>query len=145
MKSWTVLEWIVFAPYLVWAISTNVALRQHYKHVGKPALPANATAMTQLTSIAVVAIVGYPPFHLLWLLAISHLTGFFALRSRFFGHLAWLYGYAVAYTVPSNSLSMGGVAPSIVQQQPPIGDVVALGRKPRAFAKMDNVMTGPEA
>ena len=85
-----------------WAICTNIALRQHYKNSDKPALPANATAMTQATSIVVAAAVGYSLLHLLWLLPISYLTGFVALRSRGFGRLAWLYGYAIAYTVPFN-------------------------------------------
>jgi hypothetical protein len=32
----------------------------------------------------------------------SYLTGFVALKSRIVAHLAWLYGYVVAYTIPSN-------------------------------------------
>jgi hypothetical protein len=95
-------EWAVFVLALIWAIFTNIALRQHYKNSDAPTLPANATAMTQLTSVVVVAAAGYSPFHLLWLLPISYITGFLALRSRAFGRLAWLYGYAIAYTVPSN-------------------------------------------
>jgi hypothetical protein len=95
-------EWAVFALSLIWIISTNIALRQHYKNSDQPALPANATAMTQATSIVVVAAIGCSPLHLLWLLPTSYLTGFFALRSSVFGRLAWLYGYAIAYTVPSN-------------------------------------------
>src|ERR1700737_1725632 len=67
MRSWTVLEWIVFAPCLIWTVSTNIALRQHYKNSLRPSLPANATHMRRLTSVVIVAIVGYPPFHLLWL------------------------------------------------------------------------------
>src|ERR1700730_7866597 len=100
MNAWTFIEWVVFAVGLIWTISTNIALRQHYRNSDEPTLPANATAMTQLTSVVLIATAGYSPFHLVWLLAISYLTGFFALRSRFFGRLAWLYGYAIAYTVP---------------------------------------------
>jgi len=95
-------ECAVFALSLIWTISTNIALRQHYKNSDEPASPANATAMTQATSIVVVTAFGYSPLHLLWLLPISYLTGFLALRSRVFGRLAWLYGYVIAYTVPSN-------------------------------------------
>ncbi|MFI5020691.1 MAG: hypothetical protein ACHQRJ_03420 [Alphaproteobacteria bacterium] len=102
MNSWTVFEWSVFVLCLVWTISTNIALRQHYKNSDEPTLPANAIAMTQLVSVVAVTAFGYSAFHLLWLLTISYLAGFFALRSRFFGRLAWLYGYAIAYTVPSN-------------------------------------------
>jgi hypothetical protein len=95
-------EWAVFALAASWAISSNVALRQHYKSSHRPALPANTTGLAQLTSVVVVAAVGYSPFHLLWLLPISYLTGFFALRSRIVGRLAWFYGYIIAYTIPSN-------------------------------------------
>jgi len=102
MNSWTALEWLVFDLCLFWTISTNIALRQHYKNSDRPTLPANATGLTQLASIVVIGVAGYSPFHLLWLLAISYLTGFIALRSRFFGRVAWLYGYAIAYTVPAN-------------------------------------------
>ena len=97
-----IVEWAVFALSSIWIISTNIALRQHYRNSDQPALPANATAMTQAMSIIVVAAFGYTPLHLIWLLPISYLTGFLALRSRIFGRLAWLYGYAIAYTVPSN-------------------------------------------
>jgi hypothetical protein len=34
-------------------------------------------------------------------LRVSYFTGYFALRSRIVGRLAWLSGY-VAYTIPSN-------------------------------------------
>jgi hypothetical protein len=92
----------VFALCAVWTISTNIALRQHYKHSDQPMLPANSIAMTQLIAVVVIATARYSPFHLLWLLPIAYLTGFIALRSRFFGRIVWLYGYAIAYTVPSN-------------------------------------------
>jgi hypothetical protein len=95
-------EWAIFALALIWAVCTSIALRQHYKDSDHPSLPANATALTQLTSVVVVAAVGCSPFHLLWLLPISYLTGFVALRSRIVGRLAWLYGYVIAYTIPSN-------------------------------------------
>ena len=95
-------EWAVFALAVSWAICTNIALRQHYKTSDRPALPANATALVQLASLVVVAVVGYSAFHLVWLVPISYLAGFFALRSRIVGRLAWAHGYAIAYTIPSN-------------------------------------------
>jgi hypothetical protein len=77
--------WTVFALSVIWVICTNIALRQHYKDSDRPALPANATAMTQLIGVVVVAAVGCSPFHLLWVLPASYLTGFFALRSKIVG------------------------------------------------------------
>ena len=61
--------WTVFALSVIWAICTNIALRQHYKDRDRPALPANATAMTQLIGVVVVAAVGCSPFHL-WVLPV---------------------------------------------------------------------------
>src|SRR5207248_3779151 len=95
----TFVQWVVLALAASWAICTNIALRQHYKHSDQPALPANATALTQLTGVIAVAVAGCSPFHLLWLLLASYFTGFLALRSRIVGRLAWLYGYLVAYTI----------------------------------------------
>ena len=97
-----VIGWAILALAASWAICTNFALRQHYKHSDRPTLPANATALTQLTGVVAVAVVGYSPFHLLWVFPASYFTGFFALRSRIIGRLAWFYGYVVAYTIPSN-------------------------------------------
>jgi hypothetical protein len=98
----TLAQWTVFALAASWAICTNFALRQHYKHIDQPTLPANATALTQLSGVVAVILAGCSPFHLLWLLPVSYFTGFLALRSRIIGRLAWLYGYVVAYTIPSN-------------------------------------------
>jgi hypothetical protein len=100
-----VIGWAVFALALSWTICTNIALRQHYKHSNQPELPANAIALTQLTGIVAVAGAGYSPFHLLWLFPLSYFTGFFTLRSRIGCRLAWLYGYVVAYTIPSKWVS----------------------------------------
>ena len=97
-----VIQWAIFALATSWAICTNLALRQHYNSSDWPALSENAIAMAQATSVAVVAVAGYSPFHLLWLLPISYLAGFFALRVRMVARLAWLYGYMIAYTIPSN-------------------------------------------
>jgi hypothetical protein len=100
-----VIGWAVFALALSVTICTNIALRQHYKHSNQPELPANATAVTQLTGVVAVAVAGYSPFHPLWLFPVSYFTGFFALRSRIFCRLAWLYGYVIAYTIPSKWVS----------------------------------------
>jgi hypothetical protein len=104
--AWAVfaLGWAVFALALVVTICTNIALRQHYKHSYQPELPANTIALTQLTSVVAVA-AGYSPFHLLWFFPLSYFIGFFTLRSRVFCRLAWLYGYVVAYTIPSKWVS----------------------------------------
>jgi len=101
----TFVQWVVFAVAASCAICTTIALRQHYKHSKQPELPANAIALTQLTSVVAVAAAGYSPFHLLWLLPVSYFAGFFTLRSRVFCRLAWLYGYVVTYTIPSNWIS----------------------------------------
>jgi hypothetical protein len=98
----TVVEWTVFALAATWAIGTNIALRQHYKNSNRPELLANSTALAQLMSVVVIAVAGYSPFHLVWLLPASYLTGIFVLRSRIASRVAWLYGYAVTYTIPSN-------------------------------------------
>jgi hypothetical protein len=95
-------QWAVFALAAIWAIFTNIALRQHYKNSDRPALPANATAMTQAVSVVTVTALGCSLFHLLWLLPISYFTGFLALRVRIVGRLAWVYGYLIANTIPSN-------------------------------------------
>jgi hypothetical protein len=68
-------------------------------------IASNVTALTQLTGVVAVAVAGYSPFHLLWLFPVSYFTGFFALRSRIGSRLAWLYGYVVAYTIPSKWVS----------------------------------------
>ena len=50
----TLAQWTVFALAASWAICTNFALRQHYKHSDQPTLPANATALTQLSGVVTV-------------------------------------------------------------------------------------------
>jgi hypothetical protein len=95
-------EWTIFAFAVIWTICTNIALRAHYASSDQPSLPANATAMAQLASVVIVTIYGYSPLHLIWLLPVSYLAGFFALRVRIVGRVAWLYGYLIAYTVPAN-------------------------------------------
>src|SRR5271165_3247012 len=99
-----VVEWVVFALAVMWASCTNIALRQQYKNSDRPALPENATAMAQMTSVVVVAAVGYSPLHLLWLLPISYLTGYFALRSRIVGRVA---GFTAMWS-PIRSRRTGG-------------------------------------
>jgi len=96
------IEWAVLILAVIWAIGTNIALRQYYKNSDAPELLANATAMTQLTSIVGVVAAGYSPFHLLWLFPISYLSGLVVQSSRIFARIAWLYGYVVTYTIPSH-------------------------------------------
>jgi hypothetical protein len=55
-----------------------------------------------LASVVIVAAAGYSPLHLLWLLPVSYLAGFFALESKIVARLAWLYGYVIVYTIPAN-------------------------------------------
>ena len=55
----TFVQWVVLALAAIWAICTNIALRQHYKHSDQPTLPANATALTQLTGVVAVAVAGW--------------------------------------------------------------------------------------
>jgi hypothetical protein len=57
----TLVQWAVFALAAIWAISTNIALRKHYKNSDQPALPANVTALTQLTGVVAVAVAGCSP------------------------------------------------------------------------------------
>jgi ABC-type xylose transport system permease subunit len=102
MNAWNVLEWIVFAIALLWAIMTNISVRQHYMTSDEPSLPANAIAMTQMVIIVIIAVFHYSPLHLLWLFLLSYVMGFIALRVRIIGRLAWLYGYLIAYTIRSN-------------------------------------------
>ena len=102
MNSWTGIEWSVFVLCVIWTTMTNVALRQHYKSSDEPQLPANATAMAQLIGVLAIAAFGNSPFHLIWVLPASYLAGLVALRSRIVGRVARLYGYVIAYTVPSN-------------------------------------------
>ena len=86
----------------IWTIGTNMALRAHYAKSDLPELPANATAMAQSASVIIVAAAGYSSLHLLWLLPISYLTGYFALRVRIVGRVVWLCGYLIVYTIPAN-------------------------------------------
>jgi len=99
-------EWVVFALAAIWTIGTNIALRAHYANSDRPELPANATAMAQLASVIIVAAAGYSPLHLLWLLPISYLTGYFALRSRIVGRVA---GFTAMWS-PIRSRRTGGLS-----------------------------------
>lgn len=58
--------------------------------------------MVQFVSVLVIAALRISPFHLIWLLLVSYLSGYVALRSRLYGRIAWLYGHVIACAVPSN-------------------------------------------
>lgn len=102
MNEWSLFEWIVFVLGLIWALMTNIHVRQHYKTSNMPMIPANTFAMVQTTGLVTVAITHYSPLHLLWLFLISYVLGFFALKIKILGRLAWLYGYLISYTILSN-------------------------------------------
>jgi hypothetical protein len=98
----TWLEWVVLAAAGLWALLTNIAVRNHYKGSTTPQIPANTFAMIQLLSVVGVLGLHRSPFHLLWLFPVSYIAGFFTLRSRILAFLPWVYGYILAYTIPSN-------------------------------------------
>jgi protein-S-isoprenylcysteine O-methyltransferase Ste14 len=94
-------EWAVFALAVSWAICTNIALRRHYKNSERPALPPNATALVQLTSVVGVVAAGYSPFHLLWL---HERLGFGPLYVLFvIGAAIWLFAVG---SVPTNWITI---------------------------------------
>jgi hypothetical protein len=98
----TWIKWCVFALAALWALSTNLTVRSRYKTSATPILPANTFALGQALSVIGVLVLHRSPFHLLWLFPCSYLAGFFSLRSKVVAFLPWLYGYFLAYTIPSN-------------------------------------------
>jgi hypothetical protein len=102
MSTWSVIEWMVFILGCLWSLMTNITVRQHYKGSNTPALPANTFAMIQIVSVILNIVFRFSPLHLFWLFLISYIAGFFALRIRIIGRLAWSYGYLIAYTISSN-------------------------------------------
>jgi hypothetical protein len=98
----TRLEWAILILAGVWALLTNITVRNHYKSSATPQIPANTFAMIQLLSVVGVLVLHRTPFHLLWLFPVSYIAGFFTLRSKILAFLPWLYGYILAYTIPSN-------------------------------------------
>jgi len=98
----TRLEWGILILAGLWALLTNITVRNHYKSSTTPQIPANTFAMIQFLSVVGVSVLHRTPFHLLWLFPISYIAAFFTLRSRVLAFLPWLYGYILAYTIPSN-------------------------------------------
>lgn len=97
-----VLEWVVLLPAALWALLTNITVRNHYKESSTPTIPANTFALVQLLSVVGVLLLHRSPFHLLWLFPLSYLAGFIALRFKPLAFLSWLYGYLLAYSIPAN-------------------------------------------
>ena len=95
-------EWGVLILGGLWATSTNATVRNHYKTSNAPVLPANTFAMIQALSVIGVLVLHRSPFHLFWLFPLSYILGFLALRLKPLAFLAFLYGYMLAYTIPSN-------------------------------------------
>lgn len=95
-------KWSVFALAALWAFSTNLTVRNHYKTSSTPVLPANTFALVQALSVVGVLILHRTPLHLLWLFPFSYIAGFLSLRSRILAFLPWLCGYLLAYTIPRN-------------------------------------------
>jgi len=77
-----VLEWVVLIAASLWALTTNIIVRQHYKESKAPTIPANTFALVQLLSVIGVVVLRRSPLHLLWLFPLSYLAGFIALRSN---------------------------------------------------------------
>jgi hypothetical protein len=102
MVNWSVIEWVVFIICCLWSLMTNISVRQHYKKSETPTLSANAFAMIQILSVIFNIVFLFSPFHLIWLFLMSYIIGFFTLKIRIVGRIAWLYGYLIAYTIPSN-------------------------------------------
>ena len=98
----TWIKWCILTLAALWAISTNITVRSHYKTSATPVLPANTFALGQALSVIGVLVLHRSPLHLLWLFPCSYIAGFFSLRSKAAAFLPWLYGYLLAYTIPSN-------------------------------------------
>jgi hypothetical protein len=98
------MEWVVLIPSALWALTTNILVRNHYKTSKTPILGANMLAMLQTFSVISVLALHKSPFHLLWLFPLSHIAGliFNPFNSKIFAFLPRLYGYLIAYTIPSN-------------------------------------------
>jgi len=98
----TRLEWGILILAGLWALLTNITVRRHYKSSTTPQIPTNTFAMIQLLSVVGISVLHRSPFHLLWLFPLSYIAAFFTLRSRVLAFFPWLYGYILAYTIPSN-------------------------------------------
>ncbi len=81
---------------------TDLSVRERYKTSSQPTIPANGSAIFQTFSVVGVYVLHYSPLHLLWLIPFTYVLGFVSLRFKPFQILAWLYGYVLSYTIPSN-------------------------------------------
>lgn len=95
------LEWAILTLAAIWAVSTNLHVRDYYKRSATPAIPANTFAMVQLLAVAGVLGLRITPFHLLWLFPLSYVLGFLATRFKLLAFLPWTYGYILALTIPA--------------------------------------------
>jgi hypothetical protein len=100
----TRMEWVVLIPASLWALLTNITVRERYKTTVTPSLGANMQAMLQTFSVLAVLVFHKSPLHLLWLFPSTYIAGviFNPYKSKIFGFLPWLYGYLLSYTIPSN-------------------------------------------
>ncbi len=100
----TWLKWIVLALGAGQALMTNLVVRNRYKTTNMPNLGANMLAMLQTFSVVGVLVLHKSPLHLLWLIPFSYIVGLVLnpYKSKVFAFLPWLYGYLIAYTIPSN-------------------------------------------
>ncbi len=95
-------EWGILILAALWTLMTNLSVRERYKISSQPTIPANGFAMFQTVSVVGVSVLHYSPLHLFWLIPLAYVFGFVALRFKPFQILAWLYGYVLSYTIPSN-------------------------------------------
>jgi hypothetical protein len=95
------IKWTVLILGTLWAIGTNMTLRDHYKRSQTPMITVNTFALIQTLSVVVIIAFHRSPLHLLWLFPLSYLAGFFTLRSKVLVFLPWLYGYLMLFTLPS--------------------------------------------
>jgi hypothetical protein len=96
------LEWTVLILAALWALLTNIHVRNHYKHSAAPVIPANTFALVQTFSVVGLLVLRKSPLHLLWLFPLSYFAGFLARRFKPLAFFPWLYGYALSSTIPSN-------------------------------------------
>jgi hypothetical protein len=100
--TWNIFEWIIFFVGAMFALGTNHTVRKHYKTDQTPAIPANTFALIQTVSVIFILISKYSPFNLIWIFLLSYILGFLALKVSVLQWIAWLYGYLLALTIPSN-------------------------------------------
>jgi hypothetical protein len=95
----TWLEWTVLIAASLWALLTNIQVRNAYKESTTPAIAANLIALVQMLSVVGVLVLHRTPYHLLWLFPLGYFLAFFAYHFKPLTWLAWLYGYVLACTI----------------------------------------------